>query len=203
MRQAFGIALGTALYLLTPAALQAQSVGALEGFGGLTISDFDSTRPNVGGTLTFQLTPGVHVIAEAGRLGNVLPPLSDSLLSISTIGVNASAFYAEGGIRFLARPGSSVTPYGEATAGVARLNVSSDRLGGWGNVITDAALSFVGRTGPVAGVGGGLLLRTGPVLFDVGYRYKQLFPPELLGSLLGLGEDLQSHQVRVGVGVNF
>mgnify|MGYP000421501534 CR=1 FL=1 len=53
------------------------------------------------------------------------------------------------------------------------------------------------------GVGGGVLVRGGPVVFDAGYRYKQLFPNDVLGAVLGLGQPLRAHQVRAGIGVRF
>jgi hypothetical protein len=203
MRYAASVVSIVVLSLCAPSAARAQGSAALEGFGGLSFSGIDSTATNLGGTLSFELTPNVHVMGEAGRLGNVLPPVSDSLFSLANTGIRASAFYAEGGIRLLAAPRSNVSPYVEASAGVARLQVASDRLGSIGNAAVSAALNFVDRTGPVAGAGGGLLVRTGPVVFDVGYRYKQLFPPEPFGTILGLGQDLRSHQVRAGIGVRF
>ena len=96
-----------------------------------------------------------------------------------------------------------MTPYAEATAGVARLDVSSSRLGPLAGGLTSAAIGLLGRNGPVAGGGGGVLFGAGPVVFDVGYRYKQFFPPEPLETALGLGQRLRSLQVRFGFGVRF
>jgi hypothetical protein len=190
--------------LLVPAWAHAQSGtrtrGSAVGFGGMTL-DASSTAPSVGGTLTVALTPNVHIVGEAGRLGNVLPSLSDSLFAVA--GVRASAIYGEGGVRFVATPRAVVSPYAEATAGVARIGVSSDRFGTIGNVILPAAFSFVSRTGPVAGVGGGVVVHAGPMQLDVGYRYKQLYPPTAVEVALGLGQQLRSHQLRAGVGVSF
>ena len=100
-------------------------------------------------------------------------------------------------------PHSSVTPYGEATAGFARLDVTSDRLGSIGNLATSLALGFADRTMPVASVGGGVLVRGGPVVLDFGYRYKQLFADEAIQDILGLGEPLRANELRAGVGVRF
>jgi hypothetical protein len=173
------------------------------GFGGLSLSDVTTQRPSLGGTITVPLVPQLHIVGEVGHLGNVLPTRADALFSLAQTGLYASAFYGEGGIRLLASPHSAVTPYGETTAGFARLDFGSDRLGTVGNIATSIAEGFIDRTMPIASVGGGLLLRGGPVVVDVGYRYKKLFASEPLEATLGLGEPLTAHQLRFGVGVRF
>ena len=189
--------------LVAPVSAYAQGAAAIGGFGGVSISQNMSRLPDLGGNLTFQLTPGVELIGEAGRIGNVLPPVADALFTATNSGLQASALYGEGGVRFRLAPHARVSPYAEATAGISRLNVTSTRLGPLAGGLTTAALSFIGRTGPVAGAGGGVLLNAGPLVVDLGYRYKQFFPPEPLNSVLGLGQDLRSHQVRIGFGVRF
>jgi hypothetical protein len=189
--------------LVAAAPARAQDAGAIEGFGGLSVTTADLAAPNVGGTVTVAATPHVHFIGEVGRVGNVLPPLADSIFSFAGAGLRASALYGEGGVRLVAAPRSAVSPYGEATAGIARLNVSLTGLGGIAGTAASVATAFLDRSGPMAGVGTGLLFHAGPVLFDVGYRYKQIFAPEPLRSVLGLGQELRSQQVRVGVGVRF
>jgi hypothetical protein len=191
------------VFLLIPVSSRAQSAGAISGFGGVSIDASGSHAPDIGGNLTFELAPGVALIAEAGRTGNVLPSLADTVFSATNTGIRASALYAEGGVRFQLAPRSHVSPYAEATAGIARLDVTSARLGTLGGALTSAAIAMLGRTGPVAGAGGGILLGAGPVIFDLGYRYQQFFPPEPLETVLGLGQPLRSHQVRVGLGVRF
>jgi opacity protein-like surface antigen len=203
MRRAFSIALLAAVSLI-PAAAFAQSRGnsTVEGFGGLSMNGFETHSPSLGGTLTFNIVPGVQVIGEAGRIGNVLPTLADTIFTAARTDLRASAFYGEGGVRFIA-PTGAVAPYAEATAGIARLDVSSTRFGTIGNAVSDVALGFAGRTTPLAGFGGGVLLRGGPIVFDVGYRYKQLFPNAVVETALGLGQPLRTHQVRAGIGVRF
>ena len=192
-----------ALYLVTPVSASAQDAGAIAGFGGLSVGASTSPAPDLGGTLSFRLAPGVELLAEAGRVGNVVPPLADAVFSATSSGIRASALYAEGGVRFKFAPGSTVTPYAEASAGIARLDISSSRLGPLADGAVSAALAFVGTTGPVAGGGGGVMINAGRMVFDVGYRYKQFFPPEPFGLVLGLGQSLRSHQLRAGVGVRF
>lgn len=203
MRRVFSIALLAALCLI-PAAAFAQSSGnsTVEGFGGLSLNGFETHSPSLGGTLTFTIVPGVQVVGEAGRLGNVLPTLADTIFTTARTDLRASAFYGEGGVRFIA-PKGAVAPYAEATAGIARLDISSARFGTIGNAVSDIALGLAGRTAPLAGVGGGVVLRGGPVVFDVGYRYKQLFPNAVVEAALGLGQPLRTHQVRAGIGVRF
>lgn len=204
MQRAFSIALLAAL-CLTPVAAFAQGTGnsAIEGFGGLSLNGFEMTHaPSLGGTFTFNIVPGVQIVGEAGRIGNVLPTMADTIFTAAQTDLRASAFYGEGGVRFVA-PKGAVAPYAEATAGIARLDVSSARFGTIGNAVSDIALGFAGRTAPLAGVGGGVLLRGGPVVFDIGYRYKQLFPNDVIEAALGLGQPMRTHQVRAGIGVRF
>jgi hypothetical protein len=208
MRLLWTIAAAVSLVIGTPASSPAQNHGSIDGFGGLTLghlspaTDFSSTL-DFGGRVAVNLVPEVQAIGEFGRLGNVLPPFTDLLSSLTPLDIRASALYGEGGVRFLVAPRSTVTPYVEATAGLARLRF---RLGGLGTSADRAAnllLGFAGTTEPVAGVGGGIIVRGGPVVLDLGYRYKQIMGNNFVQSTLGLGQHLRSNQVRVGVGVRF
>ena len=98
----FVIALGVSL--LVPISAHAQGAGANAGFGGVSISSSSATTPDLGGNLSFELAPGIGLIAEAGRVGNVLPTLADTLFSVTSSGLRASAFYGEGGVRFRLAP---------------------------------------------------------------------------------------------------
>lgn len=190
------------LLCLAPSGAFAQGNSSVVGFGGFSLNGFDSSSTSIGGAVAFNLTPGIQAVGEVGHLGNVMPTMADTLFSIARADISASAFYGEGGVR-LVSPRGAVAPYGEATAGVARLDVNSARLGGLANIATDLALGYVGRTMPIASAGGGLLVRGGPVVFDLGYRYKKLFADDVLQAVLGLGEPLQAHQLMAGVGVRF
>ena len=119
------------------------------------------------------------------------------------IGVRVSAFYGEGGVRFIASPHSAVRPYGEATAGFARLNASLSGLGGRTDAIIDTALGLLNTTRPMLGVGTGVLLQGGPISVDLGYRYKKISTGDTLAAVLNAGKDYQINQVRVGVGFRF
>jgi opacity protein-like surface antigen len=188
-----------------PSIAGAQERASLEGFGGLSLNTLtsESFMPSVGGRLTVEVAPAVQIIGEAGRLDNVLPTLSNAAFTAADVGLRVSALYGEGGVRLLMAPSSPVTPYVEGTAGLARLGVSVDRFGPIGNAAATIALQFVDRTTPTLGAGGGLLLRGGPMVFDVGYRYKQLFADDMLRIGLGFGQQLHTHQARVGFGIRF
>ena len=202
MRRFSRAPLTVALSFVIASAAHAQGTGTMQGFGGYSIGALSAPAPSLGGTVTLAITPNVHVIGEAGRLGNVLPPISNAVFAVP--GVTASAFYGEGGIRALAGGAtSSFRPYVEGTFGAARLDISSPRLNGVGNALLDAGSAFLDRTSPTLGGGGGVLAQAGPVLFDVGYRYKQLLDTGTLATVLGLGQELRTHEVRAGIAFRF
>jgi len=202
MRKALTSMLAVAVSLGVAHATEAQTRGTAQGFGGFSVNQSVDALPSLGGNVTMALTEHVHVIGEVGRLGNVAPSLTSSLLEVP--GVHVSALYGEGGLRALAGgSNSAVRPYVEGTFGVSRLDVSSTRLNSFGNALIDVGTSFLDRNSPTMGVGGGVLLRTGPVMFDVGYRYKQLLDTNVLSTVFGLGQSLSSSDLRVGVGFRF
>jgi len=201
-RFASGVAF-LAFVLAAPAAVLAQGAAAIEGFGGLSLSAPQSQSPSLGGTVTFSVVPGVQIVAEAGRIGNVLPSMSSALYSLARTDLRASALYGGGGVRFVLAPSAAVTPYVEASAGIARLDVRSGRLGPVANAVTSLALGLIGPTTPIGTAGGGLMVHGGPILFDAGYRYTELFANDIMRTVLGLGQPLRTHQVRFGVGVRF
>ncbi|MEO5742904.1 MAG: hypothetical protein ABIS29_20145, partial [Vicinamibacterales bacterium] len=98
---------------------------------------------------------------------------------------------------------SAVSPYVEGTAGVAHLRLGAKGLGSTTDAIARAALNFVDTRDPMVGVGGGVMLRGGPLHVDVGYRYKRIMANGGLSSVLSLRQDLQTHQLRFGAGVSF
>jgi hypothetical protein len=205
MRCACTIVLGLVLVLVTPHSSAAQ--GSIDGFGALSLNQFSSLEGSslpidFGGRVSVDLVPGIQAIGEFGRIGNVLPTITALPLALLPFDIRASALYGEGGVRFLAAPRSAVTPYVEATAGIARVNLNISGLGA-ADAFTRAALNLLNSTDPIAGVGGGVMFRGGPLLIDVGYRYKQIFADSLVGTLLSAGQGLRSHQVRFGMGVRF
>lgn len=200
MRRVLGIA---SLLCILPLTAFAQGNTAIEGFGGFSINGFDSSAPSLGGAVTVNIVPGMQAVGEFGHLGNVLPTTADTVFTLAQTDLRVSAFYGEGGVRFLTPRSGAVAPYVEATAGFARLDVSSSRLGVLGNAATALALDLAGRTTPLASVGGGIVAHGGPLVLDVGYRYKKLFADDVMEAILGLGEPLHAHQLRAGIGVRF
>lgn len=204
MRYRFAIVLSVGVLCVAPGKALAQ--GSVDAFGGLSVNNITegSGLPvDFGGRVAVDLIPSVQIVGEVGRIGNVLPTNVTSLLSFTPFDVRASAFYGEGGMRFVAAPHSAVSPYAEATAGISHLSLTVGGLETRTNPITRAALSVLDRTNPIAGVGGGVVFHAGPVVVDLGYRYHQVFADNLIGSLLSAGEHLGSHQVRMGFGVRF
>ena len=189
-----------------PAPARAQT--SIDGFGALPISQLTSfgdagIAMDFGGRVGFELTPGIQVLGEFGRIGNVLPYLVALPLSFAPVDVKVSAFYGEGGVRFLAAPRRAVSPYVEGTAGVAHLRFDLNGIGVAGEALAKAALNLVDERDPIIGAGGGVLLRGGPLQFDLGYRYKRILSDSAVSSVLSAGQQMQSHQVRFGVGVTF
>jgi opacity protein-like surface antigen len=189
---------------LSPAAAFAQQRSEVEGFGGLTFgtSTFGTGASSTfGGRVAVGLSDNLQVIGEGGRLADLQSPLFD-LLDFRGIGARVSAYYGEAGVRFIASPHSAVRPYGEATAGFARLNASVSGLGAAGGFI-DTGLALFNRNQPMLGVGGGVLVQSGPLSLDLGYRYKKISAGNTIASALNAGNAFQVNQVRLGVGFRF
>jgi hypothetical protein len=202
MRNALTSVLAIALSLGVAQATEAQTKGTAQGFGGFSVNQAVDPLPSLGGTVTVALAEHVHVVGEVGRLGNVAPSLASNLLEVP--GVHVSALYGEAGLRALAGRSNSVfRPYVEGTVGMSRLDVSSTLVPSWGNALINAGTSFLDRNSPTVGVGGGVILQAGPVVFDAGYRYKQLLDTNALSTVFGLGQNLRSNDVRVGIGFRF
>jgi opacity protein-like surface antigen len=190
-----------------PATAHAQgSNRSIQGFGGVTFGTSSvlggaSMASTFGGTLAAGLGPNLQIIGEVGRLSDIKPPLFD-LLDFTPVDLRVSAWYGEGGIRFIASPRSAVRPYGEATAGFARLSTGLSGFNGRTDAIIDAGLSFLNRTEPMLGAGGGVMLQAGPLAVDVGYRYKKIMATGVAAAL-NAGGAYHVNDVRVGVGISF
>ena len=205
MRLAFA-AVVAVLSLVIPARSYAQT--SIDGFGALPMNQLsalgDSGVPfDFGGRISFDVAPGIQLMGEFGRLANVMPGFIDAGLAFTRVDLRASAFYGEGGVRLLASPRSAVSPYVEGSAGVAHLSLGINGLGSATDAIVRAALNFVDTRHPIVGAGGGILFHGGPLQFDLGYRYKRILADDTLSTFLSAGQELDSHQVRFGVGVRF
>ena len=204
MRRALSLA--TVLLVVVPAAARAQ-VGnsSVQGFGGLTFgtSSFlpkTETAPTLGGVVAVGLTPNIKAIGEIGRMSNIEPSLYD-LLEFTPAEFNLSAWYWEGGVRFIASP-RAVRPYAEATAGIARMHAGLSGLGDRFDPFVNAALQFMNTNEPVLGGGVGVILEHGPLSIDVGYRYKKISASGI-SSYINAGDSFQINEARFGIGVRF
>ena len=206
MRLIIAATLAVASVVMIPGRSSAQT--SIDGFGGVQLDHLasfgDSGFPvDFGGRVSFDVVPAIQLFGEFGRIGNVMPPLVDIGLAFTRLDVTASAFYGEGGVRLLAMPSAAVSPYVEGTAGVAHLRLGARGLGSTTDAVIRTALNLVDTRDPLFGVGGGLLMRAGPMNIDLGYRYKRIVANSALSSVLSIGQQMQSHQVRFGAGVRF
>jgi opacity protein-like surface antigen len=196
----FPIAAALAAALVVPSIARAQEHGQIGAFGGFTFGN-TSSATTFGGSLGAQLTDNLQVVAEGGRLEDVMPRTLGTLLDFTPVDLRISAWYGEAGVRLIASSHSAVTPYAEATAGFARLRSGFAGVGR-ADPFINTALRFFDRTEPLLGVGGGLVIRGGPLTLDLGYRYKKIIASDSLQSLL-TGDAIDVSQARVGVGVRF
>jgi hypothetical protein len=198
MRQLSIAAALLAVGLAVPSTARAQS-SHIQGFGGLTFGDVTSSS-TFGGGVAVPLSDNIQIIAEGGRMRDVMPSLLGTLIDFTPVDARVSAWYGEGGVRLIGSSNRAVRPYAEATAGFARLRTGLDGTGADG--IVNTALGFFDRTEPLLGVGGGVVVQGGPLFADLGYRYKKIMAEDSLQSFI-TGGDFSVNQVRFGVGLRF
>ena len=201
MRTTSCAAILVATLLVSAAASAQETRTSVQGFGGVGLGSFTTVNTNFGGVISGDLTPNVQLIGEVGRLSNILPTMTQTLFDLSPVGLSASAFYAQGGIRLTTSSGS-LRPYAEASGGIARLTPHVTGLDGLPGAFTNAGLAFLNNTAPIATLGGGVTLHAGNFIADAGYRYHQVFSDSWM-SALALGDHLGTNEVRFGIGVRF
>lgn len=178
---------------------------SIQGFGGFTFGNSSfvggtSFGSTFGGNVAVDLTPNIQATGEFGRMSDIKPPLFN-LLEFTPADLKIPAWYGEGGVRFVASR-SAVRPYGEATAGFARLSTDIEGLNGTVYDVVETGLGYLNRTEPMFGVGGGVIFQGGPIALDVGYRYKRIVSSGL-SSVLNGGNNYDVNDVRIGLGVRF
>jgi hypothetical protein len=183
---------------LLPAPARAQNA-QVQGFGGVTFGDVTSST-TFGGGVGVPLGGNMQVIIEGGRMADVMPSLVGTIIDLTPVDFGVSAYYGEAGVRYFATNYGAVRPYGEATAGFARLRGTFHGSGA--DPIVNTALGLFDSTEPMLGVGGGVIVQGGPMFVDIGYRYRKIFASDSLQSFL-TGGDINLNQVRFGVGVRF
>jgi len=204
MRRVLSV-LATGLCVLATAgsASAQQPRSAIQGFGGLQVGSFGTPQATFGAVITGAVTPNVQILGEGGRMSNILPPLTDTLIGFSPFGFSMSAWYMQGGLRFTTAGSSGIRPYGETSFGFARMHASVGDLGNpIANVVADLGLPFLDRTDPMATAGGGVTFGHGGFVADLGYRYRRIFSSDWVNTL-ALGDTLHTNEVRVGVGFRF
>jgi opacity protein-like surface antigen len=200
MRQSMQTAVAAvAIALAVPAAAHAQGA-QVQAFSGLTFGDVTSSS-TFGGQFAVPLSDNLHVIAEAGRMNDVMPSLVSTIVGFTPVDLRVGAWYGEAGVRIIGPSRHRVRPYGEATAGFARMSTALSGVGSLDPVV-NGALGLFNTTQPVLGAGAGVMLQGGPLVLDLGYRYKKIHAGDSLQALL-TGGDVHVNQVRVGIGFRF
>ena len=89
----------------------------------MRLGGFAPSDASFGAVVTSELTPGIQVVGEGGRIGNLLSPTIDLGLNLipGGVGFKTSAWYGQGGVR-ISTSGSGVRPYLETQAGIARMH---------------------------------------------------------------------------------
>src|SRR4029078_7867745 len=75
-----------------------------EGFGGLRVTSAPGTAGTLGGSIGVSVTPGIQAGGEVGRTSDVMPSSIASIIALTPAEFRVSAFYGEGGVRFLTNP---------------------------------------------------------------------------------------------------
>jgi hypothetical protein len=197
----FAAILVAALCVTSSASAQ-EPHAAVQAFGGLGVGSLTTSSTNFGGAVTGNLTPNIQVVGEAGRVGNMLPSMTQTLIGLGPVDFSLSAWYGQGGVR-LTGGSSALRPYAEASAGIARLQPHVSGIGtGLPSVLANAGLSLLNRTAPIASLGGGVTFEGGSFVADIGYRHRRVFSDTWMEAL-ALGGSLSNNEVRVGFGVRF
>ena len=186
--------------LAVPGLALAQNV-QVQGFGGVTVRGL-GTDQTFGGNIAVPLGSHVQVIAEGGRMDDIMSPTLATLFDFAPVDLRLRAYYGEGGVRILGSSDNAVRPYVEATAGFARLRTDFSGAGLQPDAISNAALQFLDTTRPMFGAGTGVMIQGGPVVVDLGYRFNKISAGNAVQSALA-GGDFGVHQFRFGLGFRF
>lgn len=200
MRRMFRATTMAIAVLAVPGLAIAQNL-QVQGFGGMTVRGLSSAH-TFGGNIAVPLGSHVQVIAEGGRMDDIMSPTLATLLDFAPVDLRLRAYYGEAGVRILGPSDRAVRPYAEATAGLARLRTGFSGAGSRPDAIINAGLQFLDTTRPMLGVGTGLMIEGGPVVVDLGYRFNKISAGNAIQSAL-TGGDFGVHQFRFGLGFRF
>jgi Outer membrane protein beta-barrel domain len=186
--------------LAVPSLAHAQNL-QVQGFGGVTVRGLSSAQ-TFGGNIAVPVGSHVQVIAEGGRMDDIMSPTLATLLDFAPVDLRLRAYYGEAGVRILGSSDRPVRPYVEATAGLARLRTGFSGAGSRPDAIINAGLEFLDTTRPMLGAGTGVMIQGGPVVVDLGYRFNKISTGNAIQSAL-TGGDFGVHQFRFGLGFRF
>jgi len=196
IRTGVGTLLGAILVLLAtsvPVLAQGSAPagrGFVGGFGGAT---FGTAEPGIvfGARTGVEIVPGLHIIAEIGRLNDVLPTdvrdeldFVESLLELElgmpvTIDLTAPATYGLFGARWSRHTGR-VSPFVEGGIGAAKVTIDFDEVSVGGIDVTSIVRDEIGAenlesTELLIGLGGGVNAEiTSAASVDIGYRFSRI-----------------------------
>lgn len=171
--------------------------GFVRGLGGVTLGGADtSAAGGLGAGL--RLNKHLDVFAEAGAIGNVLPPEIQNYLHNSLnvaaalegvplkLDVRLPNQYGIAGFRVNLPTGNVVTPFLETGGGAGRVSLELDSFEVLGIDLTPELREYLRRelvdlniTKLLIAAGGGISISAAQrVGFDVGYRYQRIFTDE-------------------------
>lgn len=194
--------------ILSLGSAQAQTRGAVVGLGGVTFGT--ETAAQFGGHVVGDVTDNVQVYGSLVRMQNVLPryvqeDLDDaSALLTALTGVRwdfsakAPAVVGSGGVRLFAKT-DQVRPYVLGGLGFAKVNGTIREID-FGDITDELIADGYLDRGDVEAtkflweVGGGIEVPAGPLLVDVGYRFRKL---------TGVDEGFNISSLGFGLGVRF
>jgi opacity protein-like surface antigen len=187
---------------LLPADAFAQSAGAqIQGFGGLTMRSF-SPATTFGGNVAVPIGDHAQLLVEGGRLTDITSSTLASVLDFTPVDLRLSAIYGQAGVRLMGSSDSAIRPYVEVNGGFARVRPEFTGIGPRPDAVINVALTFLDRTKPIVGGGGGVMVQGGPLVVDLGYRYTNILAGDVVQTALAGGR-LDVHQFRLGIGVKF
>ena len=109
MRITLSAAILLATLFTAPIAYAQEPKASLQGFGGIGVNSVNTLHPTFGGAIVGDLTPNIQFLGEVGRLGDVLPSRTQTLIGLTPVDLSVSAFYGSGGVR-LSAPAWPIRP---------------------------------------------------------------------------------------------
>jgi len=90
MRITLSGAILLAIVFTTSAAWAQEPHTSLQGFGGIGVNSVNTLHPTFGGAIVGDLTPNIQLLGEVGRLGDVLPSRTQTLIGLTPVDLSVS-----------------------------------------------------------------------------------------------------------------